>query len=282
LRRVAAPAPKPFAVSRPSVETETEVETEVTRDAEEPRVPEPRVIEGEESRVHYEPVRSAERVPETRVELAYEFEKNRYVPLAKEALAQLAAPTSTDIELSEFVKLEQIDPVYFETSYFVIPGPGGERPYALLYRALRDAGRVGMASIAMHRREHTVVLRPDARGLLLHTMFYADEVRTEQQYAAQADVNPKELKMAATLIDALSGDFDSGKYRDPYREKMQALIDTRVAAADKTRPAERPATAPPDVMEALRASLDSLRKPAAGESRARAASKIKRSSRKAG
>src|SRR5436305_1779633 len=95
LRRVAAPAPKPFAVSRAAIEPEIEVAPAA-----------PRVIEGEESRVHYEPVRNAERVPETRVELAYEFEQNRYVPLAKEALAQLAAPTSTDIELSEFVKLE--------------------------------------------------------------------------------------------------------------------------------------------------------------------------------
>lgn len=232
--------------------------------------------------MHYAPMRHQQSVPEAQVELAYEFEKNRYLPLAKPAFAQLAAPTSTEISLSEFVKLDQIDPVYFETSYFVIPGPGGERPYALLYRALRDAGVVGMASVAMHRREHIVVLRPDARGLLLHTMFYADEVRGGEQYTAEADVNLKELKMAAMMIEAMAGEFDIHKYHDPYREKLQALIDSRMPAAGTAPPAAKPAASPIDLIEALQASLSQLRKPPSEERGTRAVAKTKRLSRKAG
>ncbi len=217
-----------------------------------------------------------------RVEHAFEYQKDVYVPIEKTALAQLAAPTSTEIALSEFVKLDQIDPVYFETSYFVLPGNGGEKPYALLYRALHDAAYVGIASMAMHRREHTVVLRPGAHGLLLHTMFYADEVRSEQEYHAAEEINPKELTLATTLVNALAGDFDISKYKDPYREKLQALIDERQPTSVPAEAAPRTAAPVTNIMEALHASLAKLKKPVREESVAKAPAKAKRAARKAG
>lgn len=244
-------------------------------------------FDGPQARVHYAPSVAATSPdsPPPQIEKAYEYEKDRYVALPKETLKNLAAPTSTAVDISEFVKLDEIDPLYFEASYYVVPESGGEKPYSLLFAALRESGYVGIASIAMHRREHTVILRPGNRGLILHTMFYEDEVRTQQEFIVEADANPKELQMATMLINAMASHFDPKKFKDPYREKLQVLIDLRLENAP---PAALPATAAStpvvDIMEALKQSLSRLKKPAdAAQSADPAAARSHRkSSRKAG
>jgi DNA end-binding protein Ku len=175
------------------------------------------------------------------------------------------------MEISQFVKLEEIDPVFFETSYFVVPEPGAEKSYSLLVTALRRAGYVGIASVAMHRREHMIVVRPGKHGLLAHTLFYADEVRSSEEVRADPTlVAPRELEMAGLLVDALAGEFDPSKYQDTYRQNLNALIEGKLGSAGDAPREERPRGAPViDMMQALQQSLDKLKKPVQTEKKSK-------------
>jgi DNA end-binding protein Ku len=211
-------------------------------------------------------------VPKSAIVKGYEFEKNRFVALDAEELKNLAPKTATEMEILEFVKLDEVDPVYFETSYYVRPEEAGEKAYALLYRALQLSGLVAVARFAMHNREHIVILRPGKKGLITHTMFYASEVRGEEEYPADTSgLNEKELKLAQTLIGSLAAHFEPEKYHDTYREQLEALIQSKVEAkAEGKSPAAAPAAAKArvvDIAEALQKSLAALKKPPATEKR---------------
>ena len=135
----------------------------------------------------------------------YEYEKGRYVVLEDEELKSLVPETSKEMQVVEFVRLAEIDPIFFETSYYVVPDEAGQRPYSLLFEALREAEYVGLAQLAMHRREHIVVIRSGVAGLTAHTMFFNDEIRREQEYRAEtADLNPRELDLAKRLIETMA------------------------------------------------------------------------------
>jgi DNA end-binding protein Ku len=195
----------------------------------------------------------------------YEYEKGRYVAIDPEDLKSIAPKTATEMQIEEFVNLAEVDPVYFETSYYVAPEEAGKRAYALLYRSLKLSGLVAVAQFAMHSREHVVIVRPGNKGLIAHTMFFSSEVRAEQEYAAETDsVNQKELNLAQTLIASLAATFEPGKYRDSYREKLEAIIAQKVAGQPVEK-AEKPARgkAVIDIAEALQKSLAALKKPVA-------------------
>lgn len=214
---------------------------------------------------------SDEVLPEQAVVKGYEYEKGRFVAIEKEELKSAASKTSTQMEIEEFVELSEIDPVYFETSYYVAPEQAGERAYALLYRALQTTQLVAIAQFAMHSREHVVVLRPGKTGILAHTMFFASEVRAEEEYRADMGlVNEKELGLAQTLIHSLAAPFEPGKYRDSYRERLQSIIAKKVQGEPVT-PVETVAkpAAVVDIADALRRSLANLKKPAASEEQPR-------------
>ena len=211
---------------------------------------------------------SAEDAPISREEIlkGYEYQPDQYVLVSKEELRSITPKTSNDIQISEFVHLLEIDPVYLETSYYVEPEPGGEKPYALLYRALRQTGYVALAQIAMHRREHIAIIRPGERGILMHTMYYTNEVRKDQEFAADlALVAPRELDLAIKLIGALAGKFEPEKFRDKYREQVEALIAAKIEGRDVVAGEGLPAATAPvaDIMDALKKSLAAARKPAA-------------------
>jgi DNA end-binding protein Ku len=206
----------------------------------------------------------------------YEVAPGRYVSLPEEELRRLRLATSAAIEIVRSVRLAEIDPVFFETSYYVVPEPAGERAYALLVTALRDTGYVALATLAMRGREHVVVIRPGRKGLLAHTMYYVDEVRGHDEY--QVDVthtNPKELELAKTFVQAIAGAFDPEEFKDAYREGLQNLITEKMtrnevsAAGQKAEVVSMPATSVIDIMEALRRSLE-LRRPPATEQKSSA------------
>jgi DNA end-binding protein Ku len=232
---------------------------------------------------------TGEVLPEQSVVKGYEYEKNRFVALEPEELKSLAPQTSTAMEIAEFVKLSEIDPVYFETSYYVHPDEAGEKAYGLLYRAMSSTGLAAIAQFAMHTREHVVVLRPGRKGILGHTMFYENEVRADEEFRADTTtVSEKELKLAETLIHSLAGPFEPASYRDTYRERLEAMLAKKVPGQPVEMPqrAQRPAEVV-DIAEALRKSLANLKKPAASEEQAREAAKrsgssSKRASRGAG
>jgi DNA end-binding protein Ku len=193
----------------------------------------------------------------------YEVEPDRYVILEPEEIAALAPERTRSIDVADFADLTEIDPVFFEKSYYVVPASGGEKPYWLLHRAMREAGRVAIATFVMRTREYLAAVRPGEAILLLETLFYADEVRDPAELGMPLRVEPRarELDMATRLIESLVRPWEPGRYRDAYRERVMDLIRSRAEGAVAVRPAaeepEMPAVQ--DLMAALQASLDAIK-----------------------
>ena len=202
-------------------------------------------------------------VPRTELVKGYEYEKDRYVEIDEEDIKKVAPKTAKVMEIQEFVKADQVDPVFLEASYYMAPDEGGEKPYALLFEALRQSQYYGIAKVTMHNREHVVVLRPAKRGILLHTMYYVDEIRQVDEFRTDTGlVREKELELAKTLIGSLAEDFQPEKYHDTYRDNLQKMIEAKVQG-HKIVETPAPHIAPVvDIMEALRRSLAEKRKPA--------------------
>jgi DNA end-binding protein Ku len=205
----------------------------------------------------------------------YEYEKDHYVVVDEEDIKKVAPKTAKVMEIQEFVKSDDVDAIYLESSYYMAPDEGGEKPYALLFEAMRQSKYYAIAKIAMHNREHVIVLRPGAKGILLHTMYYVDEIRQVDEFRTNTDlVKPKELDMAKMLIESLAGDFEPQKYHDTYRQNLMKMIEDKI---EGRKVVETPAAhvAPViDIMEALKKSLAEKKKPpkvataAAGEEQA--------------
>jgi len=189
----------------------------------------------------------------------YEFAKDRYVTFTDEELQALAAAASPAIEIHEFVPLARVDPLYFADGHYLGPDAGGEKAYHLLATAMRDRGRVAVAQEVRHGKEHLALLRPIAQGLVLHTLYYADEVRPFVAIGTASERPPRdpELRLAHRLIDQLSAeDFHPEAYQDAYRSRLHELVQQKVEGKDVTIIAPAPVGAPIlDLMEALKASL---------------------------
>lgn len=208
----------------------------------------------------------AEDKPVSRSELVkgFEYEKDRYVVVEERELDQIAPRSSRVMEVLEFVAAAEVDPVYLDASYYVMPDGAVEKPYTLLYEALRRTGYAALAQWTVHSREHLVLLRAGRFGLLVHTLFYADEVRALDEFRTETEwVAPQELELAHRLVESLAGSFEPAKYQDTYRQNLRTLIDTKVRGEELKLGAERPALHPvPDILEALKASLSRAKKPA--------------------
>ena len=193
----------------------------------------------------------------------YEYEKDKYVVVAEEDLKKAMPATAKTMEILEFVKSAEVDAVYYESSYYMAPDDAGEKPYALLFEALKRSGYVGIAKLTMHNREHIVILRPGKQGMLLHTMYYEDEVRKVEEFRTDTSlVKDKELALAMTLITSLEAEFEPAKYKDSYRENVMAMIEAKVQGKQMVAPPEVQQLAPViDIMEALKASLAAGKKP---------------------
>jgi len=187
----------------------------------------------------------------------YEFRKGEYVIIEPEELKKIEPKTAKAMEILEFVKVEEIDPLYFESSYYLTPEEAGRRPYALLQKALAESKYVAIAKITMHNREYTVFLRPQKGGLVLHTMYYKDEVREVEGFG-EIDVELKdaELKVAHQLVEALAAEWEPEKYHDTFQENLKKLIKAHLEGKDVTE-VEKPKKPAPvvDLMAALKESL---------------------------
>ncbi|HZI57362.1 MAG TPA: Ku protein, partial [Verrucomicrobiae bacterium] len=202
-------------------------------------------------------------IPRSEIVKGFEYEKDRYVVVEDEEIKKVAPVTAKVMEIQEFVKSDQVDPIYLETSYYMAPDEAGEKPYALLFEALKATGFVGVAKIAMHNREHIVILRPGPKGILLHTMYYPDEIRQVEEFRTDTSiVKPKELEMAKMLIDSLLAAFEPDKYKDDYRENLMGMIKARVEGRQIVETVETKHKAPVvDILEALKMSLAEVKKP---------------------
>ena len=192
----------------------------------------------------------------------FEYEKDRYVVIEDDDVKKVAPKTAKTMEILEFVKTSEVDPIYFESSYYMAPDGAGEKPYALLFEAMRRSEYVALAKVAMHNREHIVILRPSGNGILMHTMYYADEIRKVDEFRTDTSlVKDKELELANTLIESLAGEFKPEQYKDDYRDNLKAMIEAKVAGQEIVE-TPAPQLAPViDIMEALKMSLDLAKKP---------------------
>ena len=193
----------------------------------------------------------------------FEYEKDKYVVIEDEDIKKVAPKTAKTMEVLEFVKAAEVDAIFLESSYYMAPDEAGEKPYALLFEALRQSGCVGVAKIAMHNREHIVILRPGPKGILLHTMYYPDEIRQVDEFRTDTSlVKDNELKMARMLIESLLAAFEPEKYKDGYRENLMQMIQAKVEGKQVIATAEAKPKAPViDILEALKMSLAEVKKP---------------------
>ena len=202
--------------------------------------------------------------------------KNKYVTFTDEEIETLETDDNRALDITEFVDLGQIDPVFYEKAYFLGPAPGGGKTYHLLATAMKDQNKVGVARWVAAGKEHVVLLRPFEDGLILHTMYYADEVRDFTAVDLErAPVKEKEVKLAEMLINELTEEkFDPLRYKDEYRERVMDRIRAKAQgkAIVAAEPEEEKTGEVIDIMEALRRSLEGGRA-AAPKSRARAAAK---------
>jgi len=200
----------------------------------------------------------------------YEFRKGEYVIIEPEELKRIEPKTAKAMEILEFVKAEEIDPIYFESSYYLMPEEAGQRPYALLQKALEDSKHVAIAKLAMHNREYTVCLRPYAGGLMLHTMYYQDEIREVENFGkTDVEIKAPELKVAHQLVQALAADWDPKKYYDTFETNVKELIKAHLEGKHVVG-VEKPKKAAPvvDLMDALKQSLAQMEGKKKGPQRA--------------
>jgi DNA end-binding protein Ku len=208
-------------------------------------------------------------VPRSDLVKGYEYEKGHYVVIEDEDIKKVAPKTAKVMEILEFVETKDIDPVYLESSYYMAPEAGGEKAYALLFSALQKSGYSGVAKIAMHNREHIVILRPGAKGILLHTMYFTNEVRQVDEFRTDLDlVKDKEMALAQHLIEALAAKFEPEKYTDTYRDNLLKMIESKKKGQQVVE-APEPHIAPViDIMEALKRTLEIKKKPVQAASEA--------------
>jgi DNA end-binding protein Ku len=212
--------------------------------------------------------------PTTGDEVAYEdivkgFEltPDRYVLIEPGELEALDPKKTKAIEIEDFVALDEIDPIYYDHPYYLAPGPGGAKPYKLLLDAMRETGRVAIATVVIRSKQQLVAVRPMGDDVLgMATMVFPDEIidpSTIDELSAveEVEVKDQELKIAEQLIDSLAGPFEPDKYRDSYREEILALIDRKAQGEQiAVQPAAEEDEAPvPDLMSALKASLDAVK-----------------------
>jgi DNA end-binding protein Ku len=211
-------------------------------------------------------------IPRSETVKGYEYEKDHYVVIDDEDIKKVAPRTAKVMEILEFVKADQVDPIYLESSYYVAPDEGGEKAYALLFTALKDSGYYGVAKVAMHNREHIIVLRPGAKGILSHTMYFQDEIRQVEEFRTDTSlVKEKELAMAKMLISSLEENFEPQKYHDSYRENLKKMIEDKIEGRNVVETPSEHFAPVIDIMEALRKSLAEKRKPVAVATAAAAA-----------
>jgi DNA end-binding protein Ku len=206
---------------------------------------------------------TGEEVPFEDIIKAYEIAPDNYVTVTPEELEALDPKASKTIDIEDFVDLDQIDPVYYERPYYLVPDKGGQKAYALLRNAMRETNKVGIARVVLRTKQYLAAIRPKDDALVMETMLFSDEVNPLDELdlpGPDVDVTEREEKMARSLIDSLTTDFEPSKYRDEYRERVLQLIEQKasgqeIVVEDTAEDAPRVV----DLMAALEASLAAVK-----------------------
>jgi DNA end-binding protein Ku len=204
----------------------------------------------------------------------YEYRKDEYVIVDPEEIKKIEPKTAKTMEILEFVKSADVDPVYFESSYYMLPEEAGRRPYALLTKALEESEYVAIAKLTMHN--------PHKGGMMLHTMYYKEEVREVEGFGPpDVEIKDAEIKVAHQLIEALADEWDPEKYHDSFQDNLKKLIETKLEGGT-VQAVEQPKKLAPvvDLMAALKESLENAKKPAASEKQAAREAEPRRKARR--
>jgi DNA end-binding protein Ku len=228
-----------------------------------------------------------EEVPFEDVVKGYELAPERYVVIEDAELQALAPEATRTIEIQDFVEIDEIDRIYFDQPYYIVPNRGGARSYKLLLQATRETGKVAIARVVLRSRERLVAVHPHGDVLMMTTLNYADEINPtselrelsgEEQDEASSAVGERELDVARRLVQSLAEPFDIGRYKDTYREAVLDLID-RKASGEEIVVEPRPdveALQSPDLMSALQASLEQARERGAGDAQGNGKAKARK------
>jgi DNA end-binding protein Ku len=234
--------------------------------------------DSDHGRIKYKRVcaKDGEEVPYQEIVRGYEYEKDRYVVLEEEELDAIPVESSRTIDIDQFVDITEIDPIYFQKTYYLIPEEAGVKAYALMREALADNSKVGIAKVSFREKEHLATIRVSGEVIVLETMYWPDEIRTPsfEQLDKDVKVRSQEVQMAQSLIENLTDEWDPDRYQDEYRQALLQLIEKKVAGEEieyVAPPEEAPKVV--DLMEALRASVEATGKEGAKPASKKQASK---------
>jgi DNA end-binding protein Ku len=215
---------------------------------------------------------TGEEVPYEKLVKGFELTKDRYVVITPEELDSVAPEKTRAIDIEDFVDLEDIDPIFYDHPYYLVPDKGAGKAYGLLMEAMRESGKVAIARVVIRSKEQLVAIRPAAGDVLtMETMIFHDEVVPTDDLdgvpdAKELKTTDRELKMAQQLIDSLTSDFEPAKYHDEYREKVLELVERKAEGEEiAIQPQDEEPTKVPDLMAALEASLAAVKDPGAGK-----------------
>ena len=210
----------------------------------------------------------------------FEFEKGRFVEVSDEDIDRLDVELTHTIDICDFVSIEEIDPLFFRTGYYLLPQDGAEKPYRLLVRALGETGRVAVAKVVIRNKQHLACIRALDDALVLETMYYADEVRQPEE-APKPQVRTPEVEMAKTLIENLAAKWDPERYHDRYRTELLDLLEQKAKGRPLPEPKAEEGGEVIDLMEALRQSVAATQKKRAPAKRKTGTARKRAASRKA-
>ena len=191
----------------------------------------------------------------------YEFEKGRYVVLEDKDFEAAEVKTGRTIEISDFVSMEQVDPIYFQKSYYLLPEESSKKAYKILVSSLNKTNKAAIAKVVIRNKQHLVVIRPKNGYLIMETMFYQDEIRTAaeiERLFQEIDISESEEKMAENLISAMTGGFEPEKYKDDYRQNLLNIIQKKIEGQEITIPKVPEKAAVVDIMGALKQSIEQI------------------------
>jgi DNA end-binding protein Ku len=207
----------------------------------------------------------------------WEYVKGEFVIVEEEDLEAVALQRSNSIEILRFVKLEEVDPVYFDRTYYLAPASADaqRRPYILLLRAMEDTGMAAIGKFVLWGKENLCLIRPQGDSLALETLFFAEDVRAKREIedaVADSDVKEAELDLARQVIESISGEFDPEEFRNEYRDDLRLMLEAKLEGQEIVKPEPAPETPVIDLMEALKQSVAETKKPPAEKKEKAAAS----------
>jgi DNA end-binding protein Ku len=207
----------------------------------------------------------------------WEYVKGEFVIVEEEDLEAVALQRSNSIEILRFVKLEEVDPVYFDRTYYLAPASADaqRRPYVLLLRAMEDTGMAAIGKFVLWGKENLCLIRPQGDSLALETLFFAEDVRAKREIeeaVADSDVKDAELDLARQVIESISGEFDPEEFRNEYRDDLRLMLEAKLEGQEIVKPEPAPETPVIDLMEALKQSVAETKKPSAEKKEKAAAS----------